>query len=214
MREALATVPHYYRAKAHERADRFDQRFGTETSRMVGMGSLDGLGPHGADAVHYWPTREREFNQMLAAVGDFDPADFAFVDLGCGKGRVVLMAAALPFTRVVGVDFSPALVEQARANITRYSGPVGTGRIDVVVSDAAEFAIPPDNLIIYMFDPFGPRVLTKVLDNLKASLRDRPRKVFLLYYLPSHEEVVKQAGFRLVAEGKGKNWPWQVYTAG
>jgi predicted RNA methylase len=213
VREALVDFYHYRRAKAHERSDRFDRRFGTETSRMVGIGNLDGAGPHGADAIHYWPTRESEFNQVMRAVGEIDHGDFTFVDLGCGKGRVVLLAAALPFKAVIGVDFSPALIERARQNIERYSGPVQASAVDVVVCDAAEFAIPDNDLVVYMFDPFGPRVLTKVLESLKSSLRASPRKAFLLYYSAAYPEVVREAGFRLVAEGRGENWPWQVYSA-
>ncbi|SER02507.1 class I SAM-dependent methyltransferase [Actinokineospora terrae] len=211
-REAVIDFTHYYRAKRHERADRFDERFGTETSRMVGIGSLDGLGANGADAIHYWPTRECEFTATLDALGDLDHSGFTFVDLGCGKGRVVLLAAAHPFRRAVGVDFSPALVEVARENVTRYTGPVRARAVEFEACDAAEWVVPDGDLVIYMFNPFGPQVLTRVLANLVSAVQAQPRTLYLLYYSPEYPELVLEAGFRSLVEGSGQNWGWAVYT--
>src|ERR1700710_2266387 len=39
----------------------------------------------------------------------------ALLDLGCGKGRVLAIAAAYGFKEIIGVDFSPALCEDAEA---------------------------------------------------------------------------------------------------
>jgi cyclopropane fatty-acyl-phospholipid synthase-like methyltransferase len=46
-----------------------------------------------------------------------DPRDFVFVDLGSGKGRVILRAATRPFRRVEGVEFSEPLHRVALRNI-------------------------------------------------------------------------------------------------
>src|SRR3712207_1940229 len=43
--------------------------------------------------------------------------DDVFVDLGSGKGRVVLAAARFPFKRVIGVEIAESLNEVARANV-------------------------------------------------------------------------------------------------
>jgi hypothetical protein len=42
-----------------------------------------------------------------------DPRDFTFTDFGSGEGRVLLIAAGLPFRAVVGVEFSAELNEIA-----------------------------------------------------------------------------------------------------
>lgn len=211
-REALVDTFHYYRAKAHEKGDAFDEMFGTETSRIVGLEDLDGVGQHAGDAVHYWPTRQCEFSRMMETVGHLDYPDFVFLDLGCGKGRVVLLASGFPFKRVVGVDFSVALVERARKNLAYYSGPLRASDIEFVVADAAEYPVPHDNLLVYMFDPFGPRVLTKVLANLMSCARRGPHKVLVLYYAPPYQGLLLAAGFHVVARGQGRNWPFGVYS--
>lgn len=203
---------HYYRAMYHEKVDRFDAQFGTETSRMVGIENLGGIGEHQVDAIHYWPTRPNEFDQMMAAVGDVDFRDYAFIDFGCGKGRVVLLAAGLPFKTVIGVDFSPDLIERAKQNVASYSGPVRAAEVELVVSDAAEFQPPAEHLVVYLFDPFGPRVLSRVLANLLTAAREGQRELLLVYYAPENDDVVLEAGFKLIANGKGTNFGWHVYT--
>ncbi len=204
---------HYFRARVHERIDQFDRRYGTETSRMVGIGDLDGVGENGGDAVHYWPTRPIEFDRMMAAVGDIDHRRHVFIDVGCGKGRVALLAAGLPFKRVIGFDFSPALVEHARRNVERYTGPVQAD-IELVVADAAEFEFPAEDLVVYMFDPFGPTVLRKFLANLALAARSRAQRVVVIYYSPDYEDLFGQAGFGLVATGRGRSFPWRLYALG
>jgi SAM-dependent methyltransferase len=211
--EAVTDFTRYVRARRQEKHDGFDERYGVETSRMVGLGALDGLGRHGADAVYYWPTREEEFELVMRSVGPLEYRDFVFIDIGCGKGRVVLLAAGLPFKRVIGLDFSPRLIEQAQRNIEQYSGPRRASSVDVRVGDAAEFSFPEGNLLLYMFDPFGPAVMEKMLANLEAARRQSSRQVTLLYYSPEYCELVQAAGFELLAEGCGENWPWHVYRA-
>jgi SAM-dependent methyltransferase len=212
-RETLQTVPHYYRAKRHETIDRFDERYNVETSQMVDLGNLEALGPVRNGAVHYWPTREREFTQMMRSLPAIDYADYTFIDFGCGKGRVVLMASGLPFNRVIGVDFSPRLITQAKQNIAQYTGMVRTSEVEVLVCDAAKYPPPGGNLLVYLFDPFGPDVLASVLASLTSPARQDPSQVVLLYYCPQYPDIIREAGFTLIGEDRGENWPWRVYSA-
>ena len=39
------------------------------------------------------------------------------MDLGCGKGRVLMLAVEYGFARVTGVDYSASLCEIARRNL-------------------------------------------------------------------------------------------------
>jgi len=60
--------------------------------------------------------------------------DETVLDAGCGSGRVTaLLAEALPSGRVVALDGSPAMLEQARARLVGLGG-----RIDYVLADLRE----------------------------------------------------------------------------
>ena len=46
--------------------------------------------------------------------------EVSFIDVGAGMGRAVLLAAELPFRRVVGVELNPTLARIARKNLTAW----------------------------------------------------------------------------------------------
>lgn len=212
LRETLIDTREYYLIKWYEKVERFDQTYGVETSRMIGLDDLGGVGPHQEEASHYWPTRQREFDRMLETVGEIDHTEYSFLDLGCGLGRVVLLAAAMPFKRVIGIDFSPSLVAQAKENVPRYTGPVESGDIELLCMDAIDFEFPSENLLIYMFSPFSPPVFDTVMENLMASARKHRQTVKIIYYSPDYEDIVQKLGFELVGTGKGDHWPWHIYS--
>jgi SAM-dependent methyltransferase len=106
------------------------------------------------------------------------------VDLGCGKGRVVLVAAQFPFQRVVGVDISPDLTEVARRNIQVFPRASTRCRdIEVQNADATRFEFPESNVLLHLYHPFDSEVTAAVLRRLEASVVARPRQVRIAYLL-------------------------------
>ena len=83
-----------------------------------------------------------------------DPATTTFVDLGCGKGRVVLAAAQRPFRRVVGVEISTELAAIARANVDAYRPPPPLlAPIEIVRADVTEIDLPDGDLLVHLYHP-------------------------------------------------------------
>ena len=70
----------------------------------------------------YQPTEPALFREMMKTMSslEIDFQDLTFIDVGSGKGRVLLMAAEYPFRRVLGVELLPALHRVAQANIRAY----------------------------------------------------------------------------------------------
>jgi predicted RNA methylase len=69
--------------------------------------------------------------------------DFAFIDLGSGKGRTLLLAAEYPFERVIGVEYCPQLNEVARSNIPKLRLEIRRCRsIEVVTIERNRLRIP------------------------------------------------------------------------
>ena len=171
----------------------FDLRYGTDTRRWVDAQELDTDSENKAHAVHYQATKARPFLKLLRSLGL--PKDSVFVDFGSGKGRVLLLAAHHGFKRVVGVEFSPQLCALARSNIAAFSkvAPLGSP-IEVIEADATRFEIGADLNVFYLYNPFDPPVLSKVLDNLRRSVESAPRKLWLIYNTPKHHELIRQSG--------------------
>jgi SAM-dependent methyltransferase len=141
----------------------------------------------------YQPTESILFHEMLASLG-IDYSSFTFVDLGSGKGRALLMAAEYPFIRVIGVELLPELHEIASANIAKYkSDTQKCFALEALCQDACNYVFPDEPTVLYLFNPLPESGLERVLSNLKDSLRDRPRTVYVLYHNPLLEDVLTRA---------------------
>jgi SAM-dependent methyltransferase len=163
------------------------------------------------DGYLYLPVRARNLRSALRALPIDRPAEYTFIDLGSGKGKSVFVAAELPFKRVVGVEYSAALDEQAQANAQSFRRPAnGSACIEMVHADAAEYVFPAGKLVVYFFNPFGPEVMGCVLRNLEQSLRESPRHVVVLLLWPEQAVMVAaMPAMRLCA----KTRRYEVYEA-
>lgn len=120
----------------------------------------------------------RAFLQELA----LDYEKYTFIDFGCGKGRVLLVASHFPFRRIVGVEFALPLAEIAKRNLISYRGtPQRCRNIDVVVMDAVHYELPEEPEVLYFYSPFPPSVMEQVFQNIEHSLQKCPRDLFVLF---------------------------------
>jgi SAM-dependent methyltransferase len=164
----------------------FDGLHGTDTAGSVEPEHLGIVDEQlRRDAILYLPSPPSVTSWMLEQI-DVDPPSATFIDLGCGKGRVLLVAAERPFRRVLGVEISEQLVAVARQNAQRYRPPpVLRTEIDVLQADVTTVDLPTTDLLIHLYHPFDPSITAAVLRRLEASLATTPRRVTIAYLLYS-----------------------------
>lgn len=136
------------------------------------------------DSVHYGTMGYRTVLRVLKHL-DLGASD-VFVDIGCGKGRVLCCAARQPVRKVLGVDISAGLVREARGNAERLRGR--RAPVEVANLPAQEFDYS-DVTAVFMFDPFGAATLAPVLERIGRDTKGRT--VRLAYANPTHEEVFR-----------------------
>ena len=110
---------------------------------------------------------------------------FTFVDLGCGKGRAMIVASEFAFREIVGVELSESLVRDGLKNaaVLRRRFPTRVP-LRVELHDATTFPLPAGNLVIFLYNPFGEQAIAKVIAMLETLPADR--QVFIVYYNPVH----------------------------
>jgi len=122
---------------------------------------------------------------------NIDFREFTFIDVGSGKGRVLLMAADYPFHRVLGVELLPALHQVAQENLNAYkSDSQRCFTVEAVCGDAGEIVFPNEPIVLYLFNPLPGSGLIELIANLKRSLSQFPRMVYVLYHNPLLEHVL------------------------
>jgi hypothetical protein len=138
----------------------------------------------------YQATEPEIFRGMMA-VPKIDFREFTFVDIGSGKGRVLLMASDYPFRRILGVELLTALHLVAQKNLGAYqSDSQQCFAVETTCRDAREFVFPAEPLVVYLFNPLPEAGIVDVIANLAQSVNQYPRVVYLLYRNPMFENVV------------------------
>lgn len=179
-------------ARALARADEaFDRHWGTDTSRQIGMNALDFPTDLKKGSFHYQASGAHILDEAIAVAG-IDPADYSFIDYGCGKGRVVLLAAAKPFARAIGVEYSALLTAIAQTNSITFTVRGGAKVTpEFWQGNAADYVPPAGPLFCYLYNSFGAEILAGCLDQLEAAkMRDRSRPILLAYINPQFGDDV------------------------
>ena len=172
----------------------YERRLRLETDEYV---RLEDLGLAGEGRVWYEPSGWSVLGHVLPR-GEVSPDD-VFIDLGSGKGRVVLLAARYPFKRVIGVELSERLTEIARGNLERNRHRLACQDIELVTADALDYELPDDVTVAYLFNPFTGETFDRVLRKLIDSVDRNPRTLRLIYLLPrEHERIMRTGRARLV----------------
>ena len=185
-----AALRHAHAAFSRVLDRHFDIAFGTDTRGMIeNDAQVDVTSPNRPRGIRYEPTHALPLRHVLQRCGI--PTDGGFVDLGCGKGRGLIVAVLCGFPHVTGVDYSPALSAVAERNleiVRRRTRRHFTCTVSAM--DAADYAFAPHDNVVYLFNPFDAVVLAAVVVRLRRSLTEHPRAVWIVYHNPVWRMVI------------------------
>jgi len=192
---AYRTKSYCWGSNARVRRDGFDRQHGTDTTRIVQTKDRSGR------MVHWYETTSATaIAAAIDAIG-IDASTATFIDLGCGKGKPLLIAAEKRFRRIIGVDVDPSCLAIAKRNL-EICGL--SARVELVAADATQFELPPGPLLIYLYNPFPGHVLRIVLQRLATRLATTSDPIALIYMNPRCIELVGGSGlFRKVFDLSG-----------
>jgi SAM-dependent methyltransferase len=114
------------------------------------------------------------------------------IDFGCGKGRLIYLAAHYPFKRIIGVEISKPLYDIARKNITQRKKHFKCQDIQLVHADVTKFELPDDFTIAYFFNPFVADLFIQVIQRIHTSLEKNPRQIWVIYKNPKMKNFLDQ----------------------
>ncbi|MBI5610236.1 MAG: class I SAM-dependent methyltransferase [Deltaproteobacteria bacterium] len=214
LRKRLAPAPQGVRVDV---PSAFDAAYGVETAGQVSWLDLKVGTESDAFAGDYMATPPAAARLVLDRLDDV--ASKTFVDVGCGKGRALILASERPFRAVVGIERSPILVDVARQNAALVAARFpDRPAIAVVQADAADPPWPPGDLVLWLFNPFMRPVMEQLVAALERSLRGAPRHVTVLYLHPVCADVLDRCPLLVpdptlcLSLGRDDDWsrPWQV----
>jgi SAM-dependent methyltransferase len=180
----------------------FDLKYGTDTGGYLSPHEIGSGGIHDAMNNGYSAVSPSVFREACRRWRDTLPSSaarveaYSFVDVGAGKGRALLLAAELPFRKVIGVELSEELARIAQKNIAlwkRLARP--RTKIRVMHEDAAEFRWPRTPLLVYLNNPFDCALVERLASQLATAAISGPGLVDILYVNPSCADTLTRQGF-------------------
>lgn len=180
-----------------------EKKYGINTTGQDELINLEDLGIDITHATIYMPVNyallEETFKQLnhltIKPLNPALPSGRHFLDIGCGKGRALCMAAHHGFMKVTGLDFSRSLCEMATENLAKTKQQLPELQYTVINNDAFYFEIPEDVDCIFLFNPFDEIIMSAVVNNIFSSLQNNPRKISIIYVNPLHKELFLKAGY-------------------
>jgi SAM-dependent methyltransferase len=185
----------------------FDERYGVDTSGLIGGGELRSGHRNDAFNTAYYGMAPSRFQRVMEYwIEDQTHAaleTYTFIDVGCGKGRALMMASEFGFREAVGVELHASLAEIAEANVAVWRA---AGRaicpVRIVCRDATEFAFPDGACLLYLFNPFVAPVMKRLVERIEEDFAGRPGLLDIIYFNPESGQLFEEhGGFELLWTG-------------
>jgi SAM-dependent methyltransferase len=185
----------------------FDRTHRVDTSGLIYADGLSTGHEHDRHSAGYYATAPSLFrgslelwNQTLGGTG-FSLEDYTLVDIGCGKGRVLMLATEYAFREIVGVELNPGLAKIARSNLRRWMRRTrAKPPVRIIEGDALTVPLPDGPVALFYFNSFEREMTEMWLARLGELAVTRPWPLDLIYVHPEFDALVRQVpGLRPLA---------------
>lgn len=181
-----------------------EKKYGITTTGADELKSLENKGIDIDHATIYMPVSYDILDDIFSQL-DIQ-LHHHFLDIGCGKGRAMCVAAHKGFTKVTGIDFSKSFCEAAEKNLLSTKQKLPHLQYNIINNDAFYFEIPNDVDCIFMFNPFDEVIMDGVAENILESFEIAPRTITLIYSNPLHKRQLLEVGFKEIYHTQKMNY--------
>jgi SAM-dependent methyltransferase len=204
----------------------FDLAHHVDTGGLIYADGLSTGHQHDIHSSGYYATAPSLFRGAIEhwsatlEASPFRLADYAFVDIGCGKGRVMLLASEYAFREVIGIELNPQLASTARRNLHRWMrrkrwvplvsrfwrpGILRPGkpipRVRILEGDALSTPLPDGPVLLFFFNSFEEEMVRLWLDSLVEAAATRSAPIDVIYLHPEHHKLfLETPGMEILAQ--------------
>ncbi|MEO1199045.1 MAG: hypothetical protein AAFX39_07400 [Pseudomonadota bacterium] len=162
---------------------------------IVSTGGFEEIGDLGVISdnfeadYHYGPTPRLMIRWIVEAIPKPHEA-WTFVDIGSGRGRVLMEAVSYPFRRVIGIEFARELHADADTNLAALpSKTIRAGAVDNRLADATAFSVPAGPCVFYLANTLGGDLLRRFRDHVLTAHEATDTAMIFFYMNPESPEV-------------------------
>jgi len=173
----------------------FDLLHGTDTGNLIPGDDLSTGHRHDRHITAYHGAAPSLFRKLMSrwlSLKQHPLEKTAFLDIGAGKGRAMLLASEMPFRRIVGVELHPALAAVTRENIERYEAAHVIPPMRLLEGDVMQLRFPAGPCVMFLFNPFDVVLMDRFLDRVGKAFKNRPGELDLLYVNDEQRELLQR----------------------
>ena len=120
--------------------------------------------------------------------------NFKFVDIGCGKGKVLITwdincKKNKSNMHISGIDYYKPLIEVAKKNLKKI---VLYNKIKLEIKDVINFKFKNEKTIFFLYNPFNLNILNKIIKKLQN------KNYLIIYNNPVHLNFFKKNNFHVI----------------
>lgn len=129
--------------------------------------------------------------------------NFAFVDIGCGKGRPVFVAESFGYNNLIGIDLDGELIDIANENLKNYLLKRESSNIKFIKVNALDFDYLNQPTVYFLFNPFNKAVLDKTINKILSSTLS---ETWFVYMNPMYKNSFENEKIEVVCELRTKKY--------
>ena len=179
----------------------FDLFYNVETQLRIGESSKLNN--------HYAPTYYSVIKESFRSIKDRNK--LTFIDVGCGKGKVLLVASDFGFKEIIGIELSKKLLITCKINLNNYKKlKVKKKSIKLININATKYKITNEN-VFYFFDPFSKIILDNFLKKILESFKKNKRKIYIIFANPPKQNKLLNSKFKKIKIIKRNTYNCIIY---
>ena len=154
---------------------------------------------HGVLYMSSWTNIVKKSTSMIVKNFSTDADDCAFIDIGCGKGKVLCVWSRMFQKKsdrlLIGLDYSKSLLNICENNLK----VISASNYKLINCDVTKISYDYGKKlnIYYLYNPFDYIILNKVVDKINQ------KKCYVIYNNPIHETVFIEKGFKIIEKKMG-----------
>ncbi|HLP36605.1 class I SAM-dependent methyltransferase [Lacibacter sp.] len=182
-----------------------EKKYGINSTSANDLAEFQIKGNQLSHATEYMPVNYFTIEHVLDHLPE-NARQGTFLDIGCGKGRALCVAAAYGFTKLYGIDFAKQLIEKAEKNLSLTKKRFPSIHYELSWSDISTLEISKDVSTLFLFNPFDDVLMKNIIRKINSSLQQYPREFYVLYCSPRHEELFFADGYDVLYRIKKYNF--------
>lgn len=153
-------------------------------------------------------------SQALSALSLSSGASVSLIDVGSGKGKVLLVweemfGSSVGFS-ILGVEFSPMLSAVCKDNLKKIQAKICT----LFEGDVLDLPLEnlSSNVIFYMYNPFDQVLMGKFLHKVESEM-PKTSNIIFIYNNSVHDHLLANMGAKKIANEKSwhPNGQYKIY---